>query len=75
MALNTDLPGTTATEPYISLSEVAQRLGFSVWWVREQVKRNGLPVWRAGGRYRFRWSEVEEWFAYASHRKRDGLGE
>jgi predicted DNA-binding transcriptional regulator AlpA len=51
-------------EPYISLREVAARLGYSTRWTRERARLDGLPSRQlaAGGKYRFLWSEVETWW-------------
>jgi len=50
-------------EPYLTLEETAQRLGYSTRWVRDRVRRDGLPSHQRGrgAKHRFRWSEVEEW--------------
>ena len=52
-------------EPYISLEETADRLGYSTRWVRDRVRFDGLPTHQRGrgAKHRFRWSEVEAWNA------------
>lgn len=48
-------------EPYLAKRDIAQRLGFSVRWLEQQVSTGGLPAHMIGGQRRFLWSEVVEW--------------
>jgi excisionase family DNA binding protein len=59
---------TSRTEPYITLEDVARRLGYSTRWVRDRIRRDGLPSHQRGrgAKHRFRWSEVEAWDAARS---------
>jgi predicted DNA-binding transcriptional regulator AlpA len=58
-----DLPNQA--EAYITLEDVANRLGYSTRWVRDRVRLDGMPSHQRGrgAKHRFRWSEVEEWDA------------
>jgi len=57
-----------SAEPYITLEEVAERLGYSTRWVRDRIRLDGLPSHQRGrgAKHRFRWSEVELWDAARS---------
>lgn len=57
------MPGTQ-WEPYITLDEVAKRLGYSPRWVHDRIRYDGLPTHQhsKGAQHRFRWSEVETWW-------------
>ena len=48
-------------EPYLTKRQVAERLGFSVRWLEQQVSQAGLPAHMIGGQRRFLWSEVRDW--------------
>lgn len=48
------------TEPFITKSEFAQRLGFSTRWVERRVKE-GMPHYMVGGRLRFQASVAGRW--------------
>ena len=52
-----------SSEPYISGSEVADRLGVSLSWVVKRSKTGEIPGVRLGanGPRRYRWSEIEGW--------------
>ena len=54
----------TTWEPYITLTDVAERLGYSTRWVHDRIRHDGLPTHqhRKGAQHRFRWSEVEAWW-------------
>ncbi|WP_336115230.1 helix-turn-helix domain-containing protein [Streptomyces sp. PTD9-10] len=51
-----------------SAAEVAQALGCSEWWVKEQARRRRIPFIRSGGGYRFTRQHVEEIFALLEER-------
>jgi excisionase family DNA binding protein len=48
-------------EPYLTKRQVAQRLGFSVRWLEQQVAQAELPAHMIGGQRRFLWSEIQSW--------------
>jgi excisionase family DNA binding protein len=48
------------TEPFITKSELARHMGFSVRWVERRV-RDGMPHYRVGGRLRFQKSKAIAW--------------
>jgi excisionase family DNA binding protein len=50
-------------EPYITGSEVAERLGVSLAWVVRSAKSGDIPGVRLGtnGPRRFLWVEIEAW--------------
>lgn len=58
------MPGARSWESYISLQEVAERLGYSTRWVHDRIRHDALPTHqhRRGAQHRFRWSEVEAWW-------------
>ncbi|MER7172627.1 helix-turn-helix domain-containing protein [Streptomyces mesophilus] len=41
-------------------AEVAEALGCSEWWVKEQARKGRIPFTRAGGCYRFTAEHYEE---------------
>lgn len=51
-------------EPYITLDEVAERLGYSTRWLLDRIRYDGLPTHqhRRGARHRLKWSEVYAWW-------------
>lgn len=49
-------------DPLLTVSQLAQREGFTERQVRLMISRYGLPVYRLGG-IRIRWSEYREWLA------------
>jgi predicted DNA-binding transcriptional regulator AlpA len=57
-----------SAEPYITLEDLAERLGYSTRWVRDRMRLDGLPSHQRGrgAKHRFRWSEVELWDAARS---------
>lgn len=52
-----------ATEPLLSLTELAQQLRRPRGWVDRLVRRGEIPHVRLGRQYFFRPSEVETWIA------------
>lgn len=44
---------TTALPQLYSAADVAQALGCSEWWVKEQARRGRIPFTKPGGSYRF----------------------
>lgn len=51
-----------------SAADVAQALGCSEWWVKEQARRRRIPFIRSGGGYRFTRQHVDEIFALLEER-------
>ncbi|WP_406303797.1 helix-turn-helix domain-containing protein [Streptomyces sp. NBC_00885] len=54
-------------QPYTA-AEVADALGCSEWWVKEQARRRRIPFTRSGGGYRFTKGQVEEIFRILEER-------
>ena len=54
-------PENTAPEKWVNLEDIAEHLSLSIDTVRAWVKESKLPVYRAGKRYKFKISEVDEW--------------
>lgn len=54
----------TTLDKSFTTAEVAEALGVSEWWVREQAKHDRVPHFRVGtgkqARYRFAASDVEQ---------------
>ncbi len=50
-----------ATEKWVNLEDIAEHLSVSTDTVRSWIKSGKLPVYRAGKRYKFKISEVDEW--------------
>lgn len=46
---------------WVNLEDIARHLSLSEDTVRTWVKENKLPYYRAGKRYKFKISEVDEW--------------
>ncbi|MGP8300174.1 helix-turn-helix domain-containing protein [Streptomyces inhibens] len=52
---------TAAALPHLySAAEVAEALGCSEWWVKEQARKGRIPFIRTGGGYRFTMEHFEE---------------
>jgi excisionase family DNA binding protein len=54
-------PENTTPEKWVNLEDIAKHLSLSMDTVRTWVKESKLPVYRAGKRYKFKISEVDEW--------------
>ena len=54
-------PENTTPEKWVNLEDIAEHLSLSTDTVRAWVKEGKLPVYRAGKRYKFKISEVDEW--------------
>lgn len=52
--------GIDWSEPFVTKSELALHMGFSVRWVERRV-REGMPHHRVGGRLRFQKSTAIAW--------------
>jgi excisionase family DNA binding protein len=48
-------------EKWVNLEDIAEYLSVSVDTVRTWVRNGKIPVSRAGKRYKFKISEVDEW--------------
>ena len=48
-------------EKWVNLEDVAEHLSLSQDTVRTWIKEGKLPAYKAGKRYKFKISEVEEW--------------
>ena len=56
----TNEPNSTA-EKWVNLEDIAIHLSVSIDTVRIWIKDGKLPVNKAGKRYKFKISEVDEW--------------
>ncbi len=54
--VNNEMP-----EKWVNLEDIAEHLSLSQDTVRAWVREGKLPVYRAGKRYKFKISEVDEW--------------
>lgn len=50
-----------STEKWVNLEDIAEHLSVSTDTIRAWLKSGKLPVYRAGKRYKFKISEVDEW--------------
>ena len=48
-------------EKWVNLEDVAEHLSLSQDTVRTWIKEDKLPAYKAGKRYKFKISEVDEW--------------
>ena len=48
-------------EKWVNLEDVAEQLSLSQDTVRTWIKEGKLPAYKAGKRYKFKISEVDEW--------------
>lgn len=48
-------------EKWVNLEDIADHLSVSADTVRNWIKSGKIPYYRAGKRYKFRISEVDEW--------------
>ena len=48
-------------EIWVNLEDIAEHLSVSTDTVRTWIKNGKLPFYRAGKRYKFKISEVDEW--------------
>jgi excisionase family DNA binding protein len=48
-------------EKWVNLEDIADHLSVSTDTVRTWIKNGKLPFYRAGKRYKFKISEVDEW--------------
>ena len=48
-------------EKWVNLEDIAEHLSVSTDTVRTCIKNGKLPFYRAGKRYKFKISEVDEW--------------
>ncbi len=54
-------PKNAVPEKWVNLEDIAKHLSLSEDTVRTWIKENKLPYYRAGKRYKFKISEVDEW--------------
>lgn len=54
-------PENTTPEKWVNLEDIAKHLSVSEDTVRTWIKDGKLPFSRAGKRYKFKISEVDEW--------------
>ena len=62
--MNNELENTmqeAMPEKWVNLEHIADHLSVSKDTVREWIKNGKLPYYRAGKRYKFKISEVDEW--------------
>ena len=63
-------------EKWVNLEDVAEHLSLSQDTVRTWIKEGKLPVYKAGKRYKFKISEVDEWgkrkLAYLINKEAEG---
>lgn len=50
-----------ADEKWVNLEDVAEHLSVSHDTIRAWIRNGKLPFYRAGKRYKFKLSEVDEW--------------
>ena len=48
-------------EKWVNLEDIAEYLSVSKDTIRSWMKENKIPFYRAGKRYKFKISEVDEW--------------
>ena len=48
-------------EKWVNLEDIAEHLSLSQDTVRTWIKEGKLPAYKAGKRYKFKLSEVDEW--------------
>lgn len=62
MSNETEKITTEATpEKWVNLEDIAEHLSVSTDTARAWIKSGKLPYYRAGKRYKFKISEVDEW--------------
>ena len=54
-------PENAAPEKWVNLEDIAEHLSLSTDTVRTWAKKGKPPVYRAGKRYKFKITEVDEW--------------
>jgi len=58
---NDDTKNGALPEKWVNLEDIAEHLSVSIDTVRTWVRSGKIPVSRAGKRYKFKISEVDEW--------------
>ncbi len=48
----------------LTTQEVAEYLGKSPWWIRENIGALGIPAIKLGRQWRFQAEEVEKWLDF-----------
>ena len=59
-----DEPENTTIEKWVNLEDIAEYLSVSKDTIRVWLKEGKLPVYKAGKRYKFKISEVDEWIKH-----------
>lgn len=54
-------PENTMPEKWVNLEDIAEHLSVSEDTIRTWIKSGKLPFSRAGKRYKFKISEIDEW--------------
>jgi excisionase family DNA binding protein len=47
----------------LTTQEVAEYLGKSSWWIRENIGTLGIPAMKVGRQWRFRLEDLDSWLA------------
>ena len=50
-------------ERYLSIGQVAERLGVNVTTVYRLAQKGRLPAFKVGSQWRFSWDQLESWVA------------
>jgi DNA binding domain, excisionase family len=58
---NENITSEATPEKWVNLEDIAEHLSVSTDTVRNWIKDGKLPFYRAGKRYKFKISEVDEW--------------
>lgn len=45
----------------LTTQEVADYLGKSPWWIRENISTLGIPAMKVGRQWRFRLNDLDSW--------------
>lgn len=61
-----------APDTMMTVAEVADYLGFKPTTIYSYIKKGQIPVYKASGRWRFKFSEIEEWLK-ENTRKNDDI--
>jgi len=53
---------TDETEKFVNLEDIAEHLSVSKDAIRNWIRKNAIPFYRVGKQYKFRISEINDWF-------------
>ncbi len=56
-----EMENKNAPDTMMTVAEVAEYLGFKPTTIYSYIKKGQIPVYKASGRWRFKFSEIEEW--------------